>query len=303
MNAAQPRRVANSVFEYLSQHGVDPRLAWDNPPFVSLMSFMFESEYLGRPTRNSYFVVRALSWCQTVHIFPERLIWLSDTAKGGYSQAMDADGFDLRPATRDRVGPSTTLTSSVTPCDCCELQVMAPVGMTRAYLTQLFSLVPGLEYCDLNETTGEQSVDSAGKQATLRSQLCNSCFDYLSSYSFYQQSRMRITFSVGQRRRVEREVGVCVCVCVCVCMCVCVCACVCVCVRARVCVRVCVCVCVCVCVNECVCACAFVCVCVCVCVCVWESGEEGGGRWARVRNCTLTARILKQYDGCSRNPY
>lgn len=34
------------------------------------------------------------------------------------------------------------------------LQITAPIGLTQGYLTRLFSLIPGLEYCDLNETTG-----------------------------------------------------------------------------------------------------------------------------------------------------
>ncbi|XP_033763032.1 RNA-binding protein 45-like isoform X2 [Pecten maximus] len=34
------------------------------------------------------------------------------------------------------------------------LHITAPIGLTQGYLTRLFSLIPGLEYCDLNETTG-----------------------------------------------------------------------------------------------------------------------------------------------------
>ncbi|KAL8607974.1 hypothetical protein ACOMHN_005529 [Nucella lapillus] len=36
----------------------------------------------------------------------------------------------------------------------CQLQILTPIGMTQDYLTRLFNLVPGLQYCDLNEETG-----------------------------------------------------------------------------------------------------------------------------------------------------
>lgn len=39
------------------------------------------------------------------------------------------------------------------------LQITAPIGLTQGYLTRLFSLIPGLEYCDLNETTGKLLYD------------------------------------------------------------------------------------------------------------------------------------------------
>ena len=38
------------------------------------------------------------------------------------------------------------------------LQITAPIGLTQGYLTRLFSLIPGLEYCDLNETTGKSFI-------------------------------------------------------------------------------------------------------------------------------------------------
>lgn len=38
--------------------------------------------------------------------------------------------------------------------NCCRLQIVAPIGMTQGYLAKLFNLIPGMEYCDLNESTG-----------------------------------------------------------------------------------------------------------------------------------------------------
>lgn len=38
---------------------------------------------------------------------------------------------------------------------CQRLHITAPIGLTQNYLTRLCSLIPGLEYCDLNEMTGE----------------------------------------------------------------------------------------------------------------------------------------------------
>lgn len=35
-----------------------------------------------------------------------------------------------------------------------KLVIQAPIGLTQGYLVKLFSLIPGMEYCDLNETTG-----------------------------------------------------------------------------------------------------------------------------------------------------
>ncbi|CAG2227394.1 unnamed protein product [Mytilus edulis] len=35
------------------------------------------------------------------------------------------------------------------------LHITAPIGLSQGYLTRLFSIIPGLEYCDLNEATGQ----------------------------------------------------------------------------------------------------------------------------------------------------
>ena len=37
---------------------------------------------------------------------------------------------------------------------CQRLHITAPLGLTQSYITKLFNLIPGLEYCDLNEQTG-----------------------------------------------------------------------------------------------------------------------------------------------------
>ena len=38
---------------------------------------------------------------------------------------------------------------------CQRLHITAPLGLTQSYITKLFNLIPGLEYCDLNEQTGK----------------------------------------------------------------------------------------------------------------------------------------------------
>ena len=40
---------------------------------------------------------------------------------------------------------------------CQRLHITAPLGLTQSYITKLFNLIPGLEYCDLNEQTGKGS--------------------------------------------------------------------------------------------------------------------------------------------------
>lgn len=40
------------------------------------------------------------------------------------------------------------------------LHITAPLGLSQNYLNRLFNLIPGLEYCDLNEQTGNMSSSS-----------------------------------------------------------------------------------------------------------------------------------------------
>jgi len=51
-------------------------------------------------------------------------------------------------------GPRDLITDYPTSSSCSRLIIQAPVGLTQGYLVKLFGLVPGMEYCDLNETTG-----------------------------------------------------------------------------------------------------------------------------------------------------
>ena len=50
--------------------------------------------------------------------------------------------------------------------NCCRIQIVAPIGMTQGYLTKLFNLIPGMEYCDLNESTGIENNNKQDAQHT-----------------------------------------------------------------------------------------------------------------------------------------
>jgi len=52
------------------------------------------------------------------------------------------------------IGPMEMLQTYQSQGGSTRLHITAPIGLTQGYLTRLFSLIPGLEYCDLNETTG-----------------------------------------------------------------------------------------------------------------------------------------------------
>ena len=39
---------------------------------------------------------------------------------------------------------------------CQRLHLTVGLGLNQSYLTRLLTLIPGLEYCDLNETTGKK---------------------------------------------------------------------------------------------------------------------------------------------------
>uniref|UniRef100_A0A0B7B125 RRM domain-containing protein n=1 Tax=Arion vulgaris TaxID=1028688 RepID=A0A0B7B125_9EUPU len=51
-------------------------------------------------------------------------------------------------------GPLEMLAEYPVVSNCSRLFIQAPVGLTQGYLSKLFNLIPGMEYCDLNETTG-----------------------------------------------------------------------------------------------------------------------------------------------------
>lgn len=51
-------------------------------------------------------------------------------------------------------GPRDAIENYPVTSGCSRLLIQAPVGLTQGYLVKLFGLIPGMEYCDLNETTG-----------------------------------------------------------------------------------------------------------------------------------------------------
>ncbi|CAL1528800.1 unnamed protein product [Lymnaea stagnalis] len=51
-------------------------------------------------------------------------------------------------------GPMDILADYPTTSSGSRLIIQAPIGLTQGYLSKLFNLIPGMEYCDLNETTG-----------------------------------------------------------------------------------------------------------------------------------------------------
>ncbi|XP_059168208.1 RNA-binding protein 45-like isoform X2 [Physella acuta] len=51
-------------------------------------------------------------------------------------------------------GPLEMLADYPAPNTGSRLIIQAPIGLTQGYLSKLFNLIPGMEYCDLNETTG-----------------------------------------------------------------------------------------------------------------------------------------------------
>ncbi|GFN92044.1 RNA-binding protein 45 [Plakobranchus ocellatus] len=53
-----------------------------------------------------------------------------------------------------RPGPMELLADYPINTSCSRIIIQAPVGLTQGYLSKLFNLIPGMEYCDLNETTG-----------------------------------------------------------------------------------------------------------------------------------------------------
>jgi len=52
------------------------------------------------------------------------------------------------------MGPRDVIDNYPISSNCSRLLIQAPVGLTQGYLVKLFGLIPGMEYCDLNETTG-----------------------------------------------------------------------------------------------------------------------------------------------------
>lgn len=73
------------------------------------------------------------------------------------------------------------------------LQITAPIGLTQGYLTRLFSLIPGLEYCDLNETTG------VAYARYISPQCANYARDKLNGFEYPIGSRLMVRFADEQR--------------------------------------------------------------------------------------------------------
>ncbi len=53
-------------------------------------------------------------------------------------------------------GPMDVLDTYPVSSPCVKLQIVAAIGLPQRYLSVLFSIVPGLEYCDFNESTGKR---------------------------------------------------------------------------------------------------------------------------------------------------
>ncbi|XP_062600321.1 RNA-binding protein 45-like [Saccostrea cucullata] len=90
-------------------------------------------------------------------------------------------------------GPMDLLQSYNTPTLSTRLQITAPIGLTQGYLTRLFSLIPGLEYCDLNETTGVAYARYVSAQCAAYAR------DKLNGFEYPIGSRLMVRFADEQR--------------------------------------------------------------------------------------------------------
>ncbi|KAL5006464.1 hypothetical protein ScPMuIL_015270 [Solemya velum] len=72
---------------------------------------------------------------------------------------------------------------------CQRLHITAPIGLTQNYLTRLCSLIPGLEYCDLNEMTGVAYVRYANAQCAAYAR------DRLDGFEYPIGSRLLVKFA------------------------------------------------------------------------------------------------------------
>ncbi|XP_048754378.1 RNA-binding protein 45-like isoform X2 [Ostrea edulis] len=90
-------------------------------------------------------------------------------------------------------GPMDMLQSYNTSTPCTRLQITAPIGLTQGYLTRLFSLIPGLEYCDLNETTGVAYARYVSPQCASYAR------DKLHGFEYPIGSRLMVRFAEDQR--------------------------------------------------------------------------------------------------------
>ncbi|RUS92223.1 hypothetical protein EGW08_000076 [Elysia chlorotica] len=84
----------------------------------------------------------------------QKRLYEEDFRGGG---AFSGDVFNSGPSSllgAPRPGPLEMLADYPLNSNCSRLVIQAPVGLTQGYLSKLFNLIPGMEYCDLNETTG-----------------------------------------------------------------------------------------------------------------------------------------------------
>ncbi|KAK3103354.1 hypothetical protein FSP39_018679 [Pinctada imbricata] len=102
-------------------------------------------------------------------------------------------------------GPMDMLQSYNAPTGCTRLQITAPIGLTQNYLARLFSLIPGLEYCDLNETTGIAYARFTTPQCAAYAR------DKLNGFEYPIGSRLMVAFADGSRQegpsRMESNYG------------------------------------------------------------------------------------------------
>ncbi|XP_052683190.1 RNA-binding protein 45-like [Crassostrea angulata] len=97
------------------------------------------------------------------------------------------------PVNRGGQTPMDILQSYNTSTMSTRLQITAPIGLTQGYLTRLFSLIPGLEYCDLNETTG------VAYARYISPQCANYARDKLNGFEYPIGSRLLVRFADEQR--------------------------------------------------------------------------------------------------------
>lgn len=74
------------------------------------------------------------------------------------------------------------------------LHINAPIGLTQGYLLRLFSVIPGLEYCDLNESTGQAYARYTSPQCASYAR------DKLNGFEYPIGSPLVVRFSEEQAR-------------------------------------------------------------------------------------------------------
>ncbi|XP_076473012.1 RNA-binding protein 45-like isoform X2 [Babylonia areolata] len=120
----------------------------------------------------------------------------SDPWCGGPAVEVPGNFGVMPPNMMGGVGPMTMLNDYPTQSNCCRIQIVAPIGMTQGYLTKLFNLIPGMEYCDLNESTGVAYARYATPQCAAYAR------DKLNGFEYPIGSQLMVQFadeSAGQQ--------------------------------------------------------------------------------------------------------